>query len=384
MLPNAAAQIPRTIVLTGHFPPASGGVQSFTWELLRRLPAERMLVIAPNHPEAAAFDATLSFRVVRRGGYLLFRGLRGLVADFGAEVVWLPALAPFGMYLPLISHSGVGRIVGSTHGQEIGWVRAWPTRLALRAAVRRADTVTYLTTATETALKPILSAARHVAQLAGGVDAAVFADADASIVRARHGLGADPVVLSVARLVRRKGQDRLIEAWPSVLAEVPRARLLLVGDGPMRAQLTAAAAPFDGSVVVTGPVSEQDLPRYLAAADVFASPSRDDRHGLQTEGLGLSTLEASASGVPVVVGDSGGSSRSLIDGVTGLLVDARTAAPLASALIALLSDPARAAAMGAAGRDWVAANWTWDASAARLAAVLRADPAVVRTSMVTR
>lgn len=379
-------QIPPTVVLTGHFPPSAGGVQNFTWELLRRLPPDRLLVVAPSHREAAAFDATVPFRVVRRGGYLLFRGLRQLVAEFGAEVVWVPALAPFGMYLPLIARSGVGRIVGSTHGQEIGWVRAWPTRLALRAAVRRADTVTYLSSATETALHPILSAARHVAQLAGGVDAATFADAGAgaSIVRVRHGLGGDPVVLSVARLVRRKGQDRLIEAWPAVLAQVPRAKLLLAGDGPMRARLTAAAAAFGGSVIVTGPVSDQDLPRYLATADVFASPSRDDRHGLQTEGLGLSTLEAAASGVPVVVGDSGGSSQSLIDGVTGLLVDARTAAPLASALITLLSDPVRAASMGAAGRDWVAGHWTWDASAARLAAVLRGDPAVLQESVVTR
>ena len=314
--------------------------------------------------------------MIRRGHYLLFRGLRRLVRRHRLEAGWITAMAPFGLYAPLVRAAGVAHLVGSTHGQELGWIRALPTRLALRATTRSVDTLTYLTPATLEGLRPVLGDSRPV-RLAGGVDPGRFCpQVDGSEVRARYGLGDGPVVVSVSRLVRRKGHDRLLDAWGEVRAALPTARLLVVGDGPMRPVLQERAArEHPGSVVVTGPVPAAALPAHYAAGDVFALPCRDDRAGLQTEGLGLSTLEAAASGLPVVVGRSGGSAASLRDGETGLLVDATRADALGAALLRLLGDPRRAAAMGAAGRDWVLANWTWERSAERLAATLRGDRA---------
>ncbi|RFS85109.1 glycosyltransferase family 1 protein [Actinomadura spongiicola] len=368
--------MPRTLVMTGHFPPEPGGVQTFTWELVRRLPADRLLVVAPAWPGAARFDAGLEFPVVRRHCYLLFRGLRRLAARHGAEACWIPAVAPFAMYAPLVRAAGVRRLIGSTHGQEIGWFRAWPTRAALRAVAPAFDALTFLTARTRGEMAAVLGDRTRLVQLAGAVDPLRFRPGlDGGAVRRRHGLGPGPVVLSVSRLVRRKGHDRLLDAWPDVVRRHPEARLMIVGDGPTRAHLTdRAAREAPGTVTITGAVSAADLPRYYAAADVFVLPCRDERRGLQVEGLGLSVLEASSAGLPVVVGRSGGSPESVLDGRTGHLVDATRADGLARVLNDLLADSARARRMGDEGRRWVRETWCWDRAAARLAALLRGAP----------
>lgn len=368
----AVTPIPRTLVMTGHFPPEPGGVQTFTEEIVRRLPADRLLVVAPSWPGAAEFDAGLDFPVVRRHGYLLFRQLRTLARRHRIEAAWITAMAPFGLYAPAVRAAGVRRIVASTHGQELGWCRALPTRLALRRAVRWVDVLTYLSDTTYAELRGAGLHPWAAVQLAGGVDSARFSpEADGSAVRRRYGLGAGPLVLSVARLVRRKGHDILLDAWHEVRRTHPDARLLIVGEGPAQANLAERAArEHAGSVVVAGPVPPEELPGCYAAADVFALPCRDDRRGLQTEGLGLSTLEASASGLPVVVGDSGGSAASVRPGVTGLLVDATRPGEVATALRQLLADPVAAREMGRAGRRWVREAFTWDGAAQRLSGVL--------------
>ena len=288
-----ALDIPRAVVVTGHFPPQPGGVQTFTWELVRRLPPDRIAVVAPHHPDARSFDRALPFPVVRRRAYLLTRDLDRIVAEHGATIGWIPALAPIGMYAPLLRRAGLDRVVASSHGQELGWLRVPPTREALRRAARRLDALTYLSAYTRRHLEPVLDRPEILSRLAGGVDVDLFRPAAGHRDRARP-----PTVVSVSRLVRRKGHDVLLEAWPSVLAAVPEARLVLVGIGPMRRRLaSAAAAPaVRGSVRLTGYLSRSELASTLAAADVFVLPCRDDRGGLQTEGLGLATLEASAAG----------------------------------------------------------------------------------------
>jgi phosphatidylinositol alpha-1,6-mannosyltransferase len=364
--------IPRTLVLTGHFPPECGGIQTFTWEFVRRLPSDRVVVVAPAWPGATEFDASLNFPVVRRHGYLLFRHLPELVRRFDLEVGWVTALAPFGLYLPFLRAAGLRRVVASSHGQEIGWTRSWPTKLALRRMAGGMDAVTYLSAMTRQRLTDVIQGT-SMFQLAGGVDTERFV-ADGSrrrAVRQRYGLGDAPVVVSVSRLVRRKGHDVLLEAWPVIRAAVPDARLIIVGEGPMLEPLRSLAARrFATSVIVTGPLPADELPGIYAAADLFVLPCRDDRGGRQTEGLGLSTLEASASGLPVVVGRSGGSAAAVRVGETGEIVDARRPGALAPVITELLLDPTKARRMGTAGRRWAAQEWSWDRATQRLAAVL--------------
>jgi phosphatidylinositol alpha-1,6-mannosyltransferase len=363
--------IPRTLVMTGHFPPEPGGVETFAWELARRLPAEALTVIGPHQTGAREFDAGLDFPVIRRRGYLLFRDLKHIVADCGARTAWIPAAAPFGLYAPALRRAGIERVLASSHGQELGWLRVAPTREAVRRMARSLDVLTYLSAYTRTHLEPVVERPQILHQLAGGVDVDLFRPGPCVPGgAAREG---PPVVMSVARLVRRKGHDVLLRAWPQVLRLVPDARLVIVGVGPMRGRLESAAAEpaMRRSVTITGFLPAPELVARLQAADVFVAPCRDDRAGLQTEGLGLAVLEASAAGLPTVVGRSGGSVDSVLDGETGLLVDAAEPGPVADALVELLLAPQRAREMGLAGARWVRENWTWPGSAATLAALLR-------------
>jgi phosphatidylinositol alpha-1,6-mannosyltransferase len=186
-------------------------------------------------------------------------------------------------------------------------------------------------------------------------------------IRAALGLDRAPLVVCVSRLVKRKGQDTLIDALPAIRTQVPGARLLIVGGGPDEERLRERAARLGDAVVFAGQVPEGDLPRYYAVGDVFAMPCRTRLGGLEVEGWGNVFIEAAACGRPVVVGDSGGARESLVDGETGILVDGKRTEAVADAVATLLADPERATAMGAAGRERVLRDHTWPEIAARLA-----------------
>jgi phosphatidyl-myo-inositol dimannoside synthase len=219
------------------------------------------------------------------------------------------------------------------------------------------------------ALSP--AATRRMVRLAPGVDVTFFRPgAGGAAVRERLGLVGSPVVACVSRMVPRKGQDTLIKAWPSVRAQVSDAVLLLVGDGPYAPELKRLAQRLSvsDSVVFTGPVPWADLPSHYDAADVFAMPCRTRRRGLDVEGLGIVYLEASATGLPVIGGDSGGAPDAILDGESGYVV--HDVPSTAGRLVELLRDPARAKAMGDKGLAWVDQEWREELPAARLATIL--------------
>jgi phosphatidylinositol alpha-1,6-mannosyltransferase len=179
-------------------------------------------------------------------------------------------------------------------------------------------------------------------------------------------------------MVPRKGQDTLLRAWPQVRATAQRAAggpgpvLLFVGDGPYRGELGRLAGRLGvaDSVVFTGPVSWAELPAYYDAADVFAMPCRTRRRGLDVEGLGIVYLEASAAGLPVIGGDSGGAPDAILPGESGYVVPGGDVAAVAGRLTQLLGDPAAAAAMGEKGKAWVEREWRWELVARRLERIL--------------
>ncbi|HTZ45250.1 MAG TPA: glycosyltransferase family 4 protein [Jatrophihabitans sp.] len=372
----------RLLVVTNDFPPRQGGIQTFLWELVRRLPPEQVAVYASRYPGAAEFDRDLPFPVRRHPTGLLVptpaarRRVLRLRAEFGATSVWFGAAAPLGLLAGPLRQAGARRLVATTHGHEVGWAMLPGARQALRRIAGQVDVLTYLGEYTRHRLAGLVPAGTELAQLTPGVDTDTFHPGiSGAEVRARHGLTGRPVIVCVSRLVPRKGQDALIRALPAIRDRVPGAALLLVGGGRYAGRLTALAdrAGVREHVVLTGSVPFAELARHFAAGDVFAMPCRTRRLGMDVEGLGMVFLEASATGLPVVAGDSGGAPDAVRPGVTGELVDGRAQRQIADAVAGLLTDRDRAARLGKAGRAWVEQDWQWDAIAARLAGLLELD-----------
>jgi phosphatidylinositol alpha-1,6-mannosyltransferase len=369
----------RTLVVTNDFPPRQGGIQTFVAALLGTRPPGSLVVLASEHPGSAEYDATLPYPVVRAPTGMLLptpdaaRTAARLAREHDCGTAFFGAAAPLGLLAPGLRRAGVERLVGATHGHETGWVALPGARQVMRRIAGGLDVLTYISEYTGSRLAPALADRTELRQLSPGVDVDRFtAAADGGPVRERYGLGDAPVVVCVSRLVPRKGQDTLLQSWSQVLDRHPGARLLLVGGGPLETKLrrTVAARGLEHSVVLTGGVSPELLPTHYAAGDVFAMPCRTRRAGLDVEGLGMVFLEAAACGLPVVAGTSGGAPETVRDGVTGHVVDPRSPQVVAGVLADLLDDPARARAMGAAGRAWVEQRWSWTTIAQAFAQVL--------------
>jgi phosphatidyl-myo-inositol dimannoside synthase len=378
--------VPKVLIVSNDFPPRRGGIQSFVHALASRMPAGSVVVYAPSWDGAAAFDARQPFPVIRHPTSLMLpvpavgRRAARILREHDCDTVLFGAAAPLGLLTPSLRRAGARRVVAITHGHEAGWAALPGARASLRRIGDHVDVLTYLGEYFRVRLARALSAAAaaRMVRLAPGVDNGAFRPGvGGDEIRERLGLGNRPVVVCVSRMVPRKGQDTLIRAWPQVLAAATGAGaggpvLLLVGDGPYRAELERLAqrTGVSRSVVFTGAVPLAELPAHYAAGNVFAMPCRTRRGGLDVEGLGIVYLEASASGLPVVGGDSGGAPDAILDGETGYVVPGRDTSAVASRIAELLADPAGATAMGEKGAAWVDREWRWDLVAERLWQIL--------------
>lgn len=370
----------RTLLVTNDFPPRPGGIQSFVHNLAVRQPTGSVVVYASSWRGAEKFDADQPFEVIRERTRVLLptplvaRRAARLARAYDCDTVWFGAAAPLGLLAGgLRRRAGIRRVVAQTHGHEIGWAALPGARAALRRIGRGVDVTTYLGEYTRVRLARVLTGLTELHRLAPGVDVDTYhPDVDGEPVRARLGLSDRPVVVCVSRLVPRKGQDMLIRAMPEIIRRVPDAALLVVGGGPYRAALEKLARQVgvDRDVVFTGSVPAAELPAHYAAGDVYAMPCRTRNRGLDVEGLGIVYLEASATGLPVVAGDSGGAPDAVREGETGYVVNGRDVAQLADRVSRLLADRDLARQFGAAGRAWVEQEWRWETQAQRMAALL--------------
>lgn len=377
----------RVLLVTNDFPPRPGGIQSyleaFVGELVRS-GSHELTVYAPRWKGSADYDVRAGYRIVRHPTTLMLpeptvaARMARLIKEHRIETVWFGAAAPLALLGPLARRAGARRIVASTHGHEVGWSMLPVARSALRRIGNDADVITFVSRYTRGRFASAFGPAAALEHLPPGVDTERFVPdpVGRAQLRGRYRLNERPVVVCLSRLVPRKGQDMLIRALPAIRRRVRDTALAIVGGGPYRESLQRLADHHGVAehVVFTGGVPAAELAAHHAMADVFAMPCRTRGAGLDVEGLGIVYLEASACGVPVVAGESGGAPETVLDGRTGTVVDGTKVEAVASAVGDLLADPGRAAAMGVAGRHWAVDNWQWRDKGARLAEILGGQP----------
>ena len=378
----------KILCITNDFGPRAGGIETFVIGLIERLPHGTVIVYTSAQENSAPYDLkwlqNFGVEVVRDKSKILLPTpgvaycVNALVRERKITTVFFGAAAPLGLLSRGLRRAGVKEIVALTHGHEVWWSKVFPFTLAMKSISRQVNTLTYLGEFTRNAISKSVTkvAAQSMVKIAPGIDTDHFSPQDARELRNELGLTEKKVIVSVGRLVHRKGQDVLIEAMPAIIKDVPEAHILMIGEGPYRSYLEnrAKALGIEDKITFIGRIQYADLPRYICVGDLFVMPSRSRLAGLEVEGLGIVYLEASACGLPVIAGDSGGAPDAVIEGETGLVVDGTSKSDVAAAVVELLLDPDRSKAMGIRGRQWIIQEWRWEIWSARFAELLKVNP----------
>ena len=319
--------MPTTLVITNDFPPRIGGIESFVDDICTLLDAD-VAVYASGPPGAAEADPRRGFPVVRAGSLLLPTPRTAaravdLLDRFGATRVIFGAAAPLGLLAPALRRAGAQRIIGLTHGHEAWWSAVPGARRLLRRIGDGCDHLTAISGYTERRIARALSA------IGPRADAAAAAAGRRGAVPAGCARPCRPRCVAVGRFVAQKGFSSLLRAWRLILDRRPDGdpplELILIGDGPQRTRLESMIDRLGlrDTVTLTGAIPRAAVISELQRATVFALPVRTRLAGLNPEGLGLAALEAAACGLPVIIGDSGGTAETVRDGETGYLLARR-------------------------------------------------------------
>ena len=377
----------KILCITNDFGPRAGGIETFVIGLIERLPAGSVIVYTSAQDNSHDYDRTwlekYGVEVIRDKAKILLPTpgvafcVNSLVRDRAIETVFFGAAAPLGLLSRGLRRAGARKIVALTHGHEVWWSKVWPFSWAMKRMSRNIDHLTYLGEYTRQVISKAVTAkaALSMVKIAPGIDTDHFAPVDASELRKKLGLHDKKTIVSVGRLVHRKGQDILIEAMPAICREIPDAHLVMIGEGPYRSYLEnrRKVLGLEEKVTFIGRIQYAELPTYICIGDLFVMPSRSRLAGLEVEGLGIVYLEASACGLPVIAGNSGGAPDAVLAGETGLVVDGTHVNDVASAVIELLNDPERSQRMGQRGREWIVQEWRWEIWASRFAQLLKVD-----------
>lgn len=363
--------MPSILLVTNDFGPRAGGIETFVMGLLERVPMGEVIVYTSHQSSTGEYDRRwrddYGVEVVRDKSSILLptprviRNLQKLIDERNLSTVWFGAAAPLGVSARWLRRAGAQHIVALTHGHEVWWSKVWPFSWAISEIARSVDVVTYLGDFTQQAIARRFKDKNKLTKIAPGIDTEHFRPLDGRELREKYGIADRATIVSVGRLVHRKGQDRLVEAMPLVLKEIPEAHLVFIGEGPHRKKLDELVKKLklENHVTFIGRIQYSDLPRHISLGDIFAMPSRSRLFGLEVEGLGIVYLEASACGLPVVGGNSGGAPDAVKEGITGFVVDGNDLPEIADRIITLLKDDELRNQMGNAGRSWAMEEWQW-------------------------
>lgn len=378
----------KILCVTNDFGPRAGGIETFIIGLIERLPKGSIIVYTSAQDKSEPYDQqwldSYGVEVIRDKARILLPTpgvaycVSALIKDRGIKTAFFGAAAPLGLLAPVLRRAGVTKIIALTHGHEVWWSKVWPFTWAMKSIARNVDHLTYLGEFTRRAISRTInsSAQSAMVKIAPGIDTDHFAPSDSSKLTSELGLTDKKVIVSVGRLVHRKGQDVLIEAMPHLLEEIPDAHLVLIGEGPYRGYLETRVKNLgiDSKVTFIGRITYVELPRYICLGEVFVMPSRSRLAGLEVEGLGIVYLEASACGLPVIAGNSGGAPDAVVQGVTGLVVNGKDQHAVAMSIATLLNDQEKAREMGRRGREWVIDQWRWEIWSEKFRELLKLAP----------
>ena len=375
---HGAAVAPHLLV-TNDFPPKVGGIQTYLWELWRRLPPEDVTVLTTPHGDAEAFDAEQPYRIVRTKEPVLLptpglkRRIEALRGEVGATLVVLDPAVPVGLVGPAL---GTPYAV-VLHGSElIGRIPTGGSQAMGEVVKRSVHVIAAGNYPASEARRVGGDRTPPITVIPPGVDTERFRpaadDDERRATRRRFGLAEDAdLVVGVSRLVTRKGFDVVIDAAARLQPTHPKLHVAIGGTGRDRDRLQKRIDTTNAPATLLGRIDDDDLPRLYAAADVFAMCCRTRWAGLEPVGFGIVFLEAAACGVPQLAGDSGGAADAVAHGETGLVVDdPRDVGAVTDALRSLLDDPARRTELGRRSRERTVADFTYDHLAARLATLL--------------
>lgn len=368
------------LLVTNDFGPRAGGIETFIIGLLERLKTSAgrprtVFVYTSSQSGSESFDKRwrdqCGVHVIRDKSSILLptprvtKAIKNVIHQKSIKQVWFGAAAPLAIMAKTLRGEGVSKIVALTHGHEVWWAKIPPFSFAMRFIGKHVDYLGYLGEFTRAAIAQSLSPSDRakLIKIAPGIDTSHFTIKNRrGDLLSQFGIADSPTIVSVGRLVHRKGQDELVKAMPKILKKFPDVKLIFVGTGPHQKKIEQLIQRYNvsDSVRFIGRIPHEELPEYFALGDIFAMPSRSRFFGLEVEGLGIVYLEASACGLPVIAGDSGGAPDAVISGETGIVVDGTSHEAIAHAAIELLSDKQRAEKMGKAGRDWVVREWGWD------------------------
>jgi len=380
--------VAKTLCITNDFGPRAGGIETFVMGLIERLPIGSVVVYTSAQGDTKEYDKnwldTFGVQVIRDKAKILLptprvsRAVQKVVRAEDIKVVFFGAAAPLAVMAGGLRRVGVKKIIALTHGHEVWWAKLWPFKWALGYIGARVDHLTYLGDFTRSEISRALSVKAKAAmvKIAPGIDTTHFSPQPSAVqLRSSLGLTDKKVIVSVGRLVHRKGQDSLISAMPEILRRHPDAHILMVGAGPYREHLEKLVADLklESAITFIGRIQHDELPRYICVGDIFAMPSRSRLAGLEVEGLGIVYLEASACELPVIAGKSGGAPDAVLEGETGITVDGRNPTEIAQAVIYLFDYPAQAVAMGRRGREWIYSTWRWEIWASKFTDLLKVD-----------
>ncbi len=360
----------RIVVPTADYPPIEGGISTVTVQVSRELArlGHEVVVVAPWFEGQADFDAAEPVTVVRYRGYYLswLRFIPMLIATWrmlkDADLLLGINISYGGVIGRLAKWVFGTRYVTFAYAYEFLKFPKWsPPAWLIRGAYCKANAVIAISHFAKEQLNGFGVAADliHVVH-PGAPTVRQLSEEALADIRYRYVLESGPVILAVGRFIPRKGQITLVRAMPNILARVPDAQLVLVGQGPCMAEAIRETHEFGIREHVTFPgrLSDADVAGLYQVCDVFALPTGQDRRG-QAEGFGLVFSEAHAYGKPVVAGRSGGVVDAVLDGETGLIVEPNDPDALADALVRVLGDTELAHRLGDNGRQRVESELNW-------------------------